>query len=86
MLRLLHLLRTTMTTTKYTIRPDIRFENHGSTVGIRGLNRVGKAWIKENLQVEDWQVFGGAVIVDHRLAFPIYDGAFNDGLAVGGVL
>lgn len=69
-----------------TIRPDIRFESYGTVVRIIGLTRAGKTWIKQNLQAEGWQKPGDAVVVDHRLAFPIYDGAYNDGLAVGGVL
>lgn len=67
-----------------TIRPDIRFENHGTVVRIIGLTRAGKKWIDENLQVEDWQRVCGAIVADHRPALAIYEGAFNDGLCVGG--
>ena len=69
-----------------TIKPDIYFESHGTVVRIIGKTRAGKAWIDENLQVEDWQIFGGAIVADHRPARAIYEGAHGDGLAVGGVL
>jgi len=69
-----------------TIRPDIRFDSYGTVVRIVGLTRAGRNWIDENVQAEGWNRIGDSIISDHRPARAIYDGAFNDGLAVGGVL
>lgn len=68
------------------IRSDIRFDSYQTIVRIVGLTRAGKNWLDENVQAEPWSRIGDSIIADHRPARAIYEGAFNDGLTVGGVL
>jgi hypothetical protein len=62
---------------------DIRVENHGSVTLLRPLNEVGRRWLDDNVQAEDWQWLGGALACEPRTVFNVVDGAEGDGLEVG---
>jgi hypothetical protein len=64
-------------------RADLRVENHGSIVILRGMTDAGYAWIEEHCSDGGYQPFGlGARLCEPRYAFDIVRGAVDDGLLV----
>lgn len=61
---------------------DIRFENHGSVVLIRGLSRAGQDWLDANVGDDETQHFGRAIVAESRYCPAIMRGAIDAGLAV----
>lgn len=60
---------------------DLSIANHGSIFLLHSHTDVGKAWIDEHIP-DDAQMFGNAVVVEHRFIADIAAGAINDGLEV----
>jgi hypothetical protein len=60
--------------------PDIRLENHGSIMLLRGHTERGMEWICENVDVQ--QLYGPSAVIEWRYAKPIVDGARAAGLEV----
>ena len=62
---------------------DFRIRNEGTLVLLWPISDVAKSWVLENVAVAtEW---GGAVVIEHRYAQAIIDGATADGLVFGGV-
>jgi len=62
-------------------RPDFICENHGSIFLLRPTSPAAFLWTHENLP-SDRQVFGDAVVVEHRCIWAILVGLQEDGLVV----
>ena len=62
---------------------DIRFENHGSVVLIRGLSARGQDWLEENVGDSETQHWGDAIVAEPRYCEAIVRGAQAVGLEVG---
>jgi hypothetical protein len=61
---------------------DLLIRDEGSVVGFEPQTEAGRTWVDENMAYDSWQVFGGAIWVEHRLAPAIIQGARCDGLEV----
>lgn len=61
---------------------DIKIEDHGTIVMFHPLSEAGVEWMSQNLLVEEWQRWGQAITVDHRMARDIIDGMRADGLVL----
>ncbi len=61
---------------------DLRTECHGSIYLLRPLTDAGREWIEENINLEEAQTWGGAVVVEHRYIWDIVAGAEMAGLLV----
>jgi hypothetical protein len=61
---------------------DIRVENHGSVVLLRPLTERAWQWFDENVEVEGWQFFGGAIAAEPRYIPAVVGGARLSGLEV----
>lgn len=61
---------------------DIRLENYGSVTMLRPLTEDGRDWMRENVQAESWQWFGGALAAEPRMCVAVVDGAEADGLMI----
>ena len=60
---------------------DIEVLNQGSILVFKPLTKIAKAWIKENVHLESWQMWaGGAFTVDHRCAENLIHGMRKAGL------
>jgi hypothetical protein len=72
------------------IRVTVRAASHDievtgvgdSVLSFHGISAEGLDWLNEHLQVEPWQRLGPAIVIDHRLAGAIIEGAAADGLRV----
>lgn len=62
---------------------DIRIRDEGTLVLLWPISAAGKSFFDEKVNVET--TFGGAIVVEHRYAQDIIDGATADGLVFGGV-
>jgi hypothetical protein len=62
-------------------RSDFMCENHGSIFLLRPISPAAFLWIHENLP-PDRQMFGNAVVVEHRCIWAILDGIQEAGLVV----
>jgi hypothetical protein len=60
---------------------DLSIQNEGSIYLLRGLTERGLSWIAEHIPA-DAQMYGGAIVVEHRFIGEIAQGAVNDGLEV----
>lgn len=60
---------------------DLFVQNEGSIFLLRPLTDAGREWIAEHIP-EDAQMFGDAVVVEHRYINNIVTGAQRDGLTV----
>jgi hypothetical protein len=60
---------------------DFSVENHFSLFLLRPLSDAARDWISEHIP-DDAQVFGEAVVVEHRYIGEIVNGARADGLVV----
>lgn len=63
------------------VKPDIRFEHHGSVSLMFHMTPAGRDWIKEHTP-EDASTWGHAIVVEPRYVQDIVNGATVDGLAV----
>lgn len=62
---------------------DVDVYNDGSTFVFKPLTDAAKAWVKENVSLESWQVWaGGAFVVEHRFAGDLASGMCEAGLVV----
>ena len=61
---------------------DIEIEDHGTVVLIRAMTAVGKAWVEEHVEAEDWQHFGDAIAAEPRAVPLVIDGMLADGIEV----
>ncbi len=61
--------------------PDIVVRDQGTVVMFTPTSKVGRDWIQENVQSDDWQWMGRSLVVDHRYAQGLIDGMQRDGLS-----
>ncbi len=61
---------------------DVELENYDSIDLFWLLSDKARSWIKGNVHVEDWQRFGNALAVEHRMAGDLTQGMLNSGLIV----
>lgn len=61
---------------------DIQIENHSSLFLFRVLTDTARAWVKENVNLEGWQLFGNGFAVEHRYAHDLAEGMLEAGLNV----
>lgn len=66
-----------------TASPDVLVSNHGSVVGFVFMSPAAQDWRDESMAWEPWQVMGGAIMVDHRMAQAILAGLADAGLSLG---
>ena len=60
---------------------DFAIENHGTIYLLRPLTEAAEAWVDEHIP-DDAQIFGDAIVVEHRYIEAIAFGAQEDGLEV----
>lgn len=61
---------------------DIRFIYEGTVTVLVADTDAGREWIEDNIQYEDWQLLGGALVIQTKFAEAIMAGAADDGLDV----
>jgi len=62
---------------------DISINNQGSIVLLEPLTDAGRAWVKEHIGEDNgYQLDWPTVLCDHRYAWPIVKGMWEDGLVV----
>lgn len=61
---------------------DFTLYNHGSVVVLTPNTKAGKAWMQDNIDVENAQVWGKGVVVEPRYVGAILDGLTAEGLTV----
>ena len=61
---------------------DLRLEDHGSVVLLFADTEEGQLWIDDNVEYESWQMLGGGIACEPRMADAVAMGAFSDGLEV----
>ena len=52
---------------------DFRTADHGTVILIWPVSEAAHQWVEENVIVEPWQCFGGALCVDPRCARDLVD-------------
>jgi hypothetical protein len=62
--------------------PDIRFVDHGTVCVIQPLSSRGTEWVNENISYESWQMIGGGIASEPRMAQAVAEGAQEAGLTV----
>lgn len=60
---------------------DLSIQNEGNIFLLHAHTDEGRAWIAEHIP-EDAQMFGNAVVVEHRFIADVAAGAIDDGLEV----
>ena len=60
---------------------DLLIQNEGSIFLLHQLTQLGKDWVEEHIG-DDAQIFGSAIVVEHRYIGDIAAGALADGLTV----
>ena len=54
---------------------DVEIENDGSVFVFKPLTDAAKAWVKENVSLESWQMWAGdSFVVEHRFAEQLVHG------------
>jgi hypothetical protein len=53
-----------------------------SVVLLRPMTDAARAWADENLVLDQWQWFGGAIAIEHRYVENIVEGIRGDGMEV----
>ena len=61
---------------------DFHISDHGTVILIRPVSEAAHQWVEENVVVEPWQWFGGALGVDHRFARDLLDGIAAAGFEI----
>lgn len=61
---------------------DLQFVNHGTVVMLSAATEAGQEWLDANLQIEPWQLLGGAIACEPRMCEAVAAGATGDGLTV----
>lgn len=63
---------------------DFYFANHGSVTLLTPLTDAAQGWVDDHLpELEPWQMFGKAIVIEPRNARDILQGLQGDGLTVG---
>jgi len=63
--------------------PDLTVQNEGSIFLLRQHSAAGRDWMNEHIAIsEETQMWGDAVVVEHRYIGDIIAGARSDGLTV----
>jgi hypothetical protein len=52
---------------------------HGTLTTVQPLDGEAKGWFDEHLQIEPWQMFGTAYVIEPRYLPPILEGFVADG-------
>lgn len=61
---------------------DVYVGGGGTVYVLRPATDVGKAWLRENCQTEEWNWLGENLAVEHRYVGDIVNGMIADGLLV----
>ena len=64
------------------LKPDVGVIYEGTLIGFSPRTEKARAWIKDNLVYEPWQIMGDTFFVDRRTAWPIITEMRYAGLAV----
>jgi hypothetical protein len=64
------------------IEVDVDVENHGTIFVFNLFTERALQWVDEHATVAEWQWFGRALVVDHRLAADLAAGMQRSGLKV----
>lgn len=59
-----------------------RVRNEGTIFLVEPLDHHAKLWLEENVDLEDAQLFGNALAVEHRYAYDLVGGIFDAGFSV----
>lgn len=62
--------------------PDLEIRNEGSIFLVDARTDAGARWIGENVDIENAQFFGQALVVEHRFIQDLVNGAIESGLKV----
>jgi len=62
--------------------PDVSVLNDGSVVLFTPNTDAARDWVRDNVQLEDWQWLGNGFAVDHRYAGDLAEGMVADGLVL----
>jgi hypothetical protein len=65
-----------------TIKVDVEVQINGSVALIVPITSEAKAWIADNLEVEDWQITCGGIAVEPRMVNDIVDAMREHGVVV----
>ena len=60
--------------------PDVLVRCEGTVFLFCPLTAKAQTWVKQNLQLEPWQWFGNAFVVEHRFAYAVAFGMNDAGL------
>lgn len=63
-------------------QPDVTVSGGGSVYLFELESPEARAWVDDQVHVEDWQWLGRAFAVDHRYVGPLVEGMLADGLGV----
>ncbi len=62
---------------------DFLVANYGSMVALSPMSaKANKACEEGKIDFEEWQVLGGSIMVDHRMADDLLENLRNDGFTV----
>ena len=61
---------------------DIRVQHEGSLALFHMTSGAGERWVKEHVETEETQYWGGALVVEHRYVHDLIEGMRADGLCV----
>ena len=59
---------------------DFEVENCGSVCLIKPLSQAAQEWVKENVELESYQQFGGGFVVEHRYVNQLVEAMLDAGL------
>lgn len=62
--------------------PDVLIVREGSLFLVKPVTTQAQHWIRENVDQEESQYFGGSLVVEHRYIEALFDGMVDDGLVV----
>jgi hypothetical protein len=68
--------------TRMEITPDVLVRNDGTVFVFCPLTDRAKDWLEENVEIEPWQWFGSAFVVEHRYAWGLGQGMKDAGLVL----
>lgn len=62
--------------------PDVLVTNEGSIYLVQPISRAGREWIEANVYMDEAQMWGDSLVVEHSYIVAIVDGLHDEGLIV----
>ena len=62
------------------LKEEFEIKEDANMYLVEPITQTAQEWVKENVPLEPWQMYGPSFVVDHHFIDDLFDGMIEDGL------